>query len=285
MKERLLLLDFSNVFYRAANVHTDLRHKGSYTGALYGFTQQLAAAITRTRPTVVVACDDRKPYLRRREYPMYKAGRSKAPKDRIEDLTKNRKCCQRLLDYLSIPIVAEKGLEADDIIAVLCADNSERFEEIAVFSNDSDLFQLLDQRNVSMYLKPQAARFALGEFLEKYPKLWKAVQWRDVRALAGGHNSVDGVPSVGEGRAMRIVTDPDYCKSMQHLLDKHANLIKRNRRLCTLPYPGVNHDVLEEISLPENDTARFSERDVISFLSRYGIKYMPAFHNAFSRIR
>lgn len=295
MKERLLLVDYQNVFYRSAAVNKELSHDGQPTGGLYGFAVQLASVINRTRPTMVAVCLDRKPYLRKRLYPAYKAGRRK--RDAAEDdatllerkriLDQNSAMCKEFIRCLRIPMIGCKGMEADDVIAELIRKYHDRFNEIAILSNDSDLYQLLDWPNVYMHIRPQVPRFDIESFREKYPKLMRASEWREVRALTGDHNNIRGIPGIGDVRAIRLVTELSYRERHSDLLEQYDKMIRLNRRLCRLPLEEYNsEEMLDKVKLPDKQFIgrRSGEAAAMRLLASHGIQYTGAMHSAFSRL-
>ncbi|MER2242122.1 MAG: DNA polymerase I, partial [Rhodococcus sp. (in: high G+C Gram-positive bacteria)] len=115
----LMLLDGHSLAFRAfyalpaENFKT---HSGQATNAVYGFTSMLINLLRDEQPThLAAAFDVSRQTFRADLFPEYKAQRAKAPdefKGQI-DITKD------VLGALGIPVMAEEGFEADDVIATL----------------------------------------------------------------------------------------------------------------------------------------------------------------------
>ena len=112
-----MLLDGHSLAFRAfyalpaENFKT---HSGQATNAVYGFTSMLINLLRDEQPThLAAAFDVSRQTFRADLFPEYKAQRAKAPdefKGQI-DITKD------VLGALGIPVMAEEGFEADDVIA------------------------------------------------------------------------------------------------------------------------------------------------------------------------
>lgn len=281
--KKLALVDYSNLFYRGANVHTELQHKGEFTGALYGFLKGLAGIIGQVSPSCVVVCKDSKPYARNDAFPAYKAGRAEVDPDRFAQLTKNHGHVTEFLKLIGCRVSEAKGFEADDLMAILAARHNYAFDDIVLVSNDSDLFQLLDQKNLSVYLG-KGKYMDASKFFFDNPTLSSCASWVEVAALAGSHNGTPGIPRVGVKTAIKIVSDKAIRQKYESTLKEYRRQTRHNRHLCKLPYPPLR-DRFKEVSMDrQGDATRYDEREVIRFLAMFGITLTKAMADAFEVI-
>lgn len=251
-----------------------------FTGGLYGFLIMLAARIREHKPKAVVICMDSKPYHRQKAYGEYKGDRSdtvKKDKDGVERVPtsilvkQSVPLCLELLEILKIPVAAKEGYEADDMIAFLSDEYYHEFDEILIESNDSDLYQLLDEeKKVACIRKKGLYNY------DDFQKEWDGIsQTQLVAALAmmGTHNAVTGIKGIGQKTAIKTVKSS---KLMQQVKDRHEGLIERNESLIVLPWPG-----LEEYELPHLLVPDYNDRKLLKFLSTYDIKLTDRVSEAF----
>lgn len=283
LKPTLLLIDYNNLFYRGSNVHPDLEHNGQFTGGFYGFVQQLASTANETAAQMIVACKDTPPYFRTTDFPAFKKGRSKVDPEWAAELQKNKVMCDKFLQAAGIPIAAEKGLEADDLMAILasnCADH-----RVVIASNDSDMYQIL-QDGVCMYRGKDRGYYTRKDFVEQYGEE-VASNWVEVLALSGGHNGVPSikfpgtVKGIGETTALQIVRGDMRKERVQSLYKHKRKRIERNRKLCRLPYP-LYRITKDNLRVPYKGTLR--EREVMRQLNIRGIQYTSSVKSMLDRL-
>lgn len=153
MKKRLVLLDAHAILHRAYHALPDFStSSGEPTGALYGISAMLIKIIEDLRPDYMVSCYDLAgPTYRHEAYKDYKAGRKKAEDDLISQMKRSRD----IFEALNVPIYAQPGFEADDILGTICEQMQlpEKKEniEIIVASGDMDTLQLVRGKNVQVY--------------------------------------------------------------------------------------------------------------------------------------
>lgn len=148
----LLVVDLSNQVYKAVASHQGLTSKRVFTGGLYGFLVSLCVAIKETHAHEVVIGGDSRPYIRSRDYPMYKKLRAKDPDDPIlKAFQQSMGLVKDLCVELGLPIWMVPGFEYDDLIAHCIMKYRHRYGKIVAMSNDSDLYQLLWAKNFSIY--------------------------------------------------------------------------------------------------------------------------------------
>jgi DNA polymerase-1 len=173
-------------------------------------------------------------------YDQYKAHRAEMP----EDL---RPQIEMILDVVrgyGIPIVEHAGWEADDVIATLTRQATERGMEVRIVSNDKDLRQLLGPQ-VELY-NIRKRQFQDASFLEQE---WgvRPDQVIDFQALVGDAvDNVPGVPLVGPKKAAALLqqfgtldevlahADQAPGKKLQENLREFADQARLSRQLVTL---------------------------------------------------
>ncbi len=281
-KGTLLLLDFSNIFYRGLHVHLNLAHRGEPTGGLYGLIIQLVKLVNEFKPSMVLLCGDSPPYLRTKEYPAYKARRKKQDGAMRRIVKCNLKLCDQFFSALGEPLQKEKGLEADDLIAIYAENYERSYEKIVAVSNDSDLYQLLDQNNLYLYSGTGDNKVMITgkTFFDKYP-FKRAATWVKVVAYTGGHNDLPGIYGVGEVTAVKLLSSADkaWINKRRELRLVHGTKLKLSEHLATLPYPEVKAE--DFCIIPREPYDRVAMRD---FLRSTGVEFSPSMERAFDHL-
>lgn len=280
MKSKLLLVDFSNILMRGLSMNDGLEDsQGRFTGGVYGFLIMLAARIREHRPKAVIVCLDVKPYFREELYQNYKGDRPSRNK-KEEDPTRvplselreqSKELCVELLDLLNIPVAGKKGYEADDMIAHFVSEFYNDFDEILIDSNDSDLYQLLDEDEKIACLSKNKL-YKNSDFLAQWDGISKE-QLITALALTGTHNAVVGVKGIGVKTALKIVKSS---KLLCETRDRHEELITKNEKLIALPWEGLDGYAPENILV-----SGFDQRKLSNFLAQYDIKLTEKMVDAF----
>lgn len=272
-----LAVDLSYQCYRATAAHQGLTSGRHFTGGLYGFFVSVAKAIRETQATDLIICQDMKPYVRSREYPEYKAGRSSKSDPELKSMHLHSMVLIReVLGDLGFPIWGLQGFESDDLIGHLVATRRSRFHRIYAMSNDSDLFQLLKFPNFSIYVKDIHTVWTsdrLKRELDLTPD-----QFMLATALQGTHNAVEGIPKVGEITSRKAARDPGLLRSLR---DAHGPLIDRNLRLIKLPHPDLPRglEVVGATKGPVND------RGVYRIFGKYDIDVTDSILKAIKQVK
>ena len=246
-RELLLLLDGHSLAYRAffalppENFATTT---GQPTNAVYGFTAMLINVLRDEQPShIAVAFDRSEPTFRHEQYVEYKANRRETPTDFKGQLS----LIFEVLDALGIPRLSLAGYEADDLIATLATQASERGMDVLIVTGDRDALQLVSG-DVTVLMTRRGisdmTRFTPAAVQEKYGLT--PAQYPDYAALRGDpSDNLPGIPGVGEKTAAKWVAE---FGSLQDLVDKvdevkgragdnlRENLgnVLRNRRLTEL---------------------------------------------------
>jgi DNA polymerase-1 len=275
----LLLVDFNNLFYKALNANMTLTSdlNDIPIGGAYGFIKQLCETVNAVRPERLIALVDSRPYEREKIYHEYKARRSKNnTPERIEIISYNKALLDKVLKSLHLPVIAVKGLEADDLIAIAINQYKKEFDKIIIDSTDSDLIQLLRDRRVCLRrkYKGKVVNYDRERFLEEFDGL-TTTQFVKYLAMVGTHNAVPGIRGIGKTTAPAIVRDD---ARYDKLYKEHKTELDLYIKLIKLPY----HD---DVTLPEKlSRCSYNEREMIRILSKDGIDIQKHMHDAFEFI-
>ena len=146
-----MLLDGHSLAYRAffalpaENFKTQ---SGQTTNAVYGFTSMLINLLRDEQPTHVgAAFDVSRQTFRSEAFPEYKANRSKTP----DEFNGQVEITKDVLGALGIPVMAEAGFEADDIIATLTTQAEPLGYKVLVVTGDRDSLQLVNDNVTVLY--------------------------------------------------------------------------------------------------------------------------------------
>lgn len=242
-----VLVDFSNIAYRAFYATRELEYQDLKTGIIYGFFEQLRA--TCMDPSVNsncinIFCDSAKS-LRRGIFPDYKNDRKKKKEEMEEDekeaLEVMKEQCRllrrKILPEIGFPIHRQKGLESDDLIAQAASQFHGSKKEAVIISSDGDLFQCISsavhwfEPGRNMYYNPKT-------FFEK--KGIDPNQWGMVKCLSGCKtDNVPGVSGVGEKSAILYLNGfmpKKYARYITINSDEGKKITERNRDLVILPH-------------------------------------------------
>lgn len=247
--KKWLILDSNYLCHRAFYAMGGLSNGEVLTGVVFGFMRDIVSLQDFHQTDNIIFCFDYGRSKRAIDYPEYKANRYESivngeQADKMEELLAQIKALR--LDYLRSVgfnnVFFEKGFEADDLIAQLCADIKE--DEIVIVSSDKDLYQLLSPR-VSMHNPHKKTTITVQDFKKEW--LISPIQWVDVKALAGCNtDNVKGIKGVGEKTAAKFLTGhlKPGSKAFKSIVENNK-IWRRNRGIVRLPYPGTPSVKLE----------------------------------------
>ena len=195
----LVLIDGSSYLYRAFHALPALSNsQGKPTGALHGVLTMILKLIREERPEhVAVVFDAPGKTFRDEMFAEYKAHRPPMP----DELRAQVPPILDAVTAMGLPLLQVPGVEADDVIATLCAQAEERNLEVLVSTGDKDLAQLVTDRVTLINTMDDSrmdrdgvkARFGV------YPE-----QIVDYLALVGDtSDNIPGVPKVGPKTAAK----------------------------------------------------------------------------------
>lgn len=258
----LLLIDYNSLFRRVLELSAvNLEYEDMPTTAIYGFIAQFCSSVNATNPNSVIVVSDKKPYIRNSLFKDYKKKhvKSEVPQEVIQF---NYDKVNKFLELLNISVWMEKGLEADDLIAICCNKLYDSFEQIIIASSDSDLYQLLKYSNVFLRKKvgKKYVLYSKEHFRKEYGMTTK--QFIRYLSLKGTHNSVPGIKGIGIKGARKISLNEELWSDTY---DKHKEELDLYRKLIRLPFD------VPIVKFPKLTETRYSDREMIKLLSSVGI--------------
>jgi len=268
-KDRVLIIDALNMYFRAYIVDPSLSNNGQPIGGMKGFLKIMQKLIRETSPdSVIIAWDG--PGGSRKKKAMnkgYKEGRKPLRLNRgIQGLlTENQelenKVWQqtRLIEYLNqLPIsqIMLPEIEADDVIAYVTKMKSLAGKQKVIVSSDKDFIQLCDGETV-LYRPIQKEVLNVPTVVEKFGI--HPANFALARAIAGDKS--DNLPGIGgaglksiakrfsflsEDNGYELVDLLEACENTEKKLKIHEsilgeqNLIRDNYRIMQLYYPNIS---------------------------------------------
>ncbi len=202
----LTLIDGSGFVFRAYHALPHLSTtKGVPTNAVYGFTTMLLKALREHAPThVALVFDASRKSFRHDLDPTYKANRSAAP----DDLASQFPLVRDIARALNVPVLEEKGVEADDVIGTLACQARDRGWDVVIVTGDKDFAQLVGE-HVTLY-DPMAEASGRGGWTSRAEVEKKMgvppERMVEYQAILGDKiDNVPGIPGVGEVTAAALV--------------------------------------------------------------------------------
>ncbi|MFE5409791.1 DNA polymerase I [Microbacterium sp. NPDC056569] len=247
-KPTLLVVDGHSLAYRAfyaLPVDNFSTKDGQHTNGIYGFLAMLINLIKAEKPThLAVAFDTSRQSFRTREYTEYKANRSETPSEFKGQIPLLQDC----LAAMSIRVLQQEDIEADDILATLASQGAARGFQVLVCSGDRDTIQLVNDDITLLYPNVQGVsqlkRYDRQAVIDRYGV--PPEQYPDIAALVGEtSDNLPGVPKVGEKTAVKWLTQFGSLDALLEGADSikgvvggnlrdHLDDVRRNRRLNRL---------------------------------------------------
>ena len=294
MTERSLIIDGTNIFYRAYVVNPSLSNSGLPVGGLVGFLKSLQKLIREMKPTKVFVCWDGAGGSSRRRSVVssYKEGRKAIRLNRStgvslsleeENQSKLRQI-MRLFEYLdNLPLIQlmHDGVEADDMISILCQEL--RGEQKIIVSSDKDFYQLLDDETI-IYRPVQAVFKTKKDIVEEiqiHPNNFALA-----RAVSGDKSdNLQGVKGAGlktlAKRFPFLVEEKDYsltdlvdaCEETENKLKIHEGIldnydkILKNYKIMQLYVPNVSFQVRDIVkNAKENYSRYYNKTEIVKMM-------------------
>ena len=270
---KLLLLDSFALAFRMfyAYAKNPLVNKdGLDVSLVHGYWGAVLRILAKHKPThFAIVTDVGAPTFRHELYPEYKANRGPMP----EEMAKQMPLLEEIIRASGLPLLSEKGYEADDVMAAAAeVAYKEGFEQILLVTKDKDLSQVVNDRIHLFHLEKGADGIDFG------PE-----QIRDYLALMGdSSDNVPGVAKVGPKTAVQLLQEYGSIDNLYENLDKitkkglHDNLEKGkenaflSRELVTiqsargfkgttaeLEFKGIESDAMAKI---------FKENEIFSLI-------------------
>ena len=232
-KEKILLLDANAIVHRAYHALPPLTSpKGELVNAVYGFALTLLKAIQDVKPDYIVAAFDagRKTF-RDDMYSEYKANRKKTD----DELHIQVPRIWHLLEAMSIPVLADEGFEADDLVGALAHMATKKDIESIIVTGDKDTLQLVDDHTKVYSLHrgmSDTLMYDRETVIEKMGVPPEKVVL--LKALAGdSSDNIPGVPGIGPKTAVELITKykdgEGIYKNLDKLKPRTKELLEKNK--------------------------------------------------------
>lgn len=250
MKETWLVIDVSSLAHRAFHTMGGLSYQGIPTGVIYGVLAELLRLEGEFATANMAFCFDRRGSVRAKAEPTYKAKRREEWKKWDEEKQKSYRDLRKQVTQLRMKILknigytnifSQKGYEADDIIAACTKNLRKRNKRVIIVTGDKDMFQLIEEKYVSVYLPTPKEMWTWRRFLDTY--YIPPTDWIRVKALAGcDSDEIGGIPGVGDATAIKFIRNelkPESVKYKSITSKTGRRIFKRNLKLVTLPFEGT----------------------------------------------
>ncbi|MBE0688869.1 MAG: DNA polymerase I, partial [Anaerolineae bacterium] len=203
----LFILDGHALAYRhyfAQSRNQLATSSGEPTGAIYGFARTLLDILIQDKPTYLVVAFDEGMSGRDTLYPAYKGTREKMP----EDLALQMRRIRQLVETFNIPILAQEGYEADDLMGTVAQQAAAQGIDVRIITGDRDLLQLLDEHVTARLAIPVAGKddeiYDVARFREKWG--FEPRQLIDYKAMVGDtSDNIPGVSGIGDKGATALI--------------------------------------------------------------------------------
>jgi DNA polymerase-1 len=238
----LILIDASSYVYRAYHAVPHLSTKqGIPTNAVHGFTNMVLKALREAAPTHLALVFDAPGETFRSEIDAnYKANRPAAPGDLVPQFGLVRE----VVRALNLPLVEERGVEADDVIATLGSRALAEGFRVVVVTGDKDFMQLVGSDLV--LFDSMRDRWTVAKDVEERLGV-RPDQVVDLMALCGDEiDNVPGVPGIGPKTAAQLIAQFGSLEGLlahvgevarpklREALEGRVESIRRARRLVEL---------------------------------------------------
>lgn len=280
--KRLLILDCSALFHRSRSAL--MRSCGELTtsagipvtGTL-GFLNALFAIMAKYDYSCVVPCAEGGSNWRKKESGEYKANRDSASLAHYAD---QNLLLDEVLPTLGMNVAKVAGFEADDLIAHISR-HSPAYEEIHIYSCDSDLLQLVSNKvKVVLFNSVKHTKvYGIDDVLEKYEIYPSEIRY--LKSICGDKSdNVVGIKGIGPKTAVKIIHEcrpneinPEFSGAdriaLHPKIAPYAGIFLANLRLITLEHDLPNCKWLSSSTpIPAHVEALFAGLEFKSLLKR-----------------
>jgi len=222
-KERLVLFDGNAILHRAywAFPLSLTTKKGEIVNAVYGFSRIMLKVLEDLKPEFVICAFDLPgPNFRHQEFIGYQAHRPEMEVDLASQIDR----VHQVVETMGIPVFAQSGFEADDVLGTLSklAKKRRKNLEVVIVTGDKDIFQLVEKRiKVLIPNKGFADPTLFGPRKVKEALGVRPDQIVDYKALSGdSSDNYPGVPGIGPKTACQLLDRFSTLDKIYKNLDK-----------------------------------------------------------------
>lgn len=275
---KILLLDANALIHRSFHALPPLSTPaGEQVNAVYGFAAALLKAIHDEKPEYAVACFDAgKETFRNEIFDGYKAHR----KESDQALTLQFPRVKQIVEVLNMPLFAQKGVEADDLIGSLSVIAAEQGLHAVIVTGDNDALQLVND-STSVYSLRRGVtdtltynRTGVYEKMGIFPE-----QVVDYKALAGdSSDNIPGAPGIGPKTAVDLLqkyqTLEGIYAHLDELKERTATILRDNKEqvLMSQRLAAIRKDLKIDLDLKAADVTNFDFSKVVTLFHELDFK-------------
>ncbi len=275
---KILLLDANALVHRSYHALPPLSTPaGEQVNAVYGFAAALLKAIKDEKPEYAVACFDAgKETFRNEIYDGYKAHR----KESDEALTLQFPRVRQIVEVLNMPLFAQKGVEADDLIGSLSVVAAQQGLHAVIVTGDNDALQLVNDTTSVYSLRRGVTdtltfnRSAVYEKLGIFPE-----QVIDYKALAGdSSDNIPGAPGIGPKTATDLLHKYQALEGiyehLDELKDRTRQILADNKEqvMMSQRLAAIRKDLTIDLDLKAADVTNFDFSKVVTLFHELDFK-------------
>jgi DNA polymerase I len=214
--ESIYLVDAHSLIFRVFHAIPSMSSpKGLPTNAVFGFAKDILYLKNDRKPAYLLCAFDLPgPTFRNDLYAEYKAHRPPPP----DDLVLQIPLIHRMLKALRVPHVSAASFEADDVLATVAREASQRGMEVFICTSDKDCRQMIDGR-VQLFSMKKREAFGRDELMKDWGITPEQVV--DFQSLVGDSvDNVPGVPGIGEKTAAQLLQQFGTLENVLASIDK-----------------------------------------------------------------
>lgn len=280
-----VLIDGNAIAHRAYHAMPRFMHRGMLVNAVFGFISILFKTISNIGPKYfAVAFDVAGGTFRDELFAEYKAKRKKPEQEFYDQIP----LIHEFLNEMEIPMLSEKGFEADDIIGSLAKKLTRETENLKVIivTGDQDTLQLVNHRVNVLMPAMGVVKETLYDESAVIGKLGiKPAQVIDYKALRGDtSDNIPGVRGIGEKTAVMLLQKYGSIDNFYNLLKAGPESIELSPKAKQILTDGeeeaefskklatIKIDMELDFKLKEAELHDFDEHRVVNFLEGYNFK-------------
>lgn len=278
MSEKTLLLDGFNLAFRAYYAMPGLtREDGFPTGALHGWVKTLWKLEDMENPARMAVFFDEGGSQRHQDiHADYKANRTEMP----EDMQRQMPVLRELAEAMGLPVIADSGIEADDLIASAARVEADSDREVLIVSADKDFGQCVGGRTCQLLPAPTAnprlgwRKLDAAGVEAKFGVLPEQVP--DYLALVGDvSDNIPGLAGVGPKTAVKWIRQYG---NLERILEMAGEIQPRRFQIPMIENRGRLRDNLKMVTLERHhvvgdlNRVRVDAAKLPDLLERYGMR-------------
>ncbi len=273
MKNLVLIDGFAMMFRAFYAVKFAPQHNGKPVGAVFGCATTILQAIEQFKPDfLVIAVDAPEKTFRHKMDENYKAQRTKAPDEFLEQIP----MIMDMIDAFGITKLIKPGFEADDIIGTLAKRAEKENIESYILSGDLDFLQLIsDKIHLAKFNGREPLIFDSERTFEKlgvYPE-----QIIDYKAICGdSSDNYKGIHGIGPKTCTTLLNkykdfDTIY-DNLDQLKPKVREKFEANREyaLHCRELATIHPEVPLEFSLQDDNLFELDAEKLHDFFNKVG---------------